>query len=441
MKILQITLAVFLLFSCTEKYEEETIRNVKGTAAFLKEISDETNGFGSLSFLTKLDITSPVDGIIKKINRREGSDVVRGETVILLENPQIVLALERAENNFSQAKAASELARSRLLEGEFQAEAQLLAIEKAEAELTLIKSKWEEDKRKHQNLEALFEAGGISQETVISGRFNLESDWNQILILKKEIEIRKIGCRDQDLIAAGLTVPLNENEKRKALVALMTATIKSELNAALARLDAAGQELKSAYIVYEDMTIKSQSSGIVGARYYEEGERVQAGEKILTLMDTSSLYALIQVREKDAMRIDKGMSAVVMIDGIGDERQGIVDLVYPQADSQSLSFMVRVLITGSVSELKPGMFARVRVILGSPRNGVFLPSSSLVGKNNNEADVFLISGNHLSGRKVILGQALGDHWEIQSGIKAGEIVVLRPDSDMKEGTLVALSDI
>ena len=441
MKLLVIfTIIQFLFFSCAENNEPEIIRQVKGAAAVSGEIPDEAGGFGTLSFLTKLDITASQDGLVNKLYYREGSFVPFGETVILLENPQIILALERAENNYSQAKAATDLAQSRLLEGEFQAEAQLLSLDKAEAELDRYRKKWEEDNRKHQNQQTLFNAGGINEEVIRIGRFNLESEWDQILILEKELEIRKIGCRDKDLTAAGIPVPSDEHERRLALVGLMTAGLRAELDASLARFDAAEKELKSARIVREDLLIKSQAAGLVGARYFEEGERVKAGEKIVTLMDTSSLYAIFPVREKDALRIEKGMAAKVRVDGIGGERHGTVDLVYPQADSQSLSFLVRVLIDDETGDLKPGMFSRVQVMLGPPRRVVFLPASALAGKKNNEAEIFVINGDTLSGRKVALGQAQGDQWEINSGIKAGEIVVLRPDSDMREGTFVSLMD-
>jgi multidrug efflux pump subunit AcrA (membrane-fusion protein) len=79
-------------------------------------------------------------------------------------------------------------------------------------------------------------------------------------------------------------------------------------------------------------------------------------------------------------------------------------------------------------------------MLGQPRKGVFLPASALAGKKNNEAEVFVINGNTLSGRKVVLGQVRGDQWEITSGVKAGEIAVLRPDTDMREGTFVSLAE-
>ena len=440
MKNAVILLTLILCAGCSGANEREAARQVKGVAASVRDVTDETGGFGLLSFLTKIDITASQDGTVKKIFYREGSFVPAGELVILLENPQIILALERAENYYSQAKSALDLARSRLLEGEFQAEAQLLAIEKADAELNRIRKQWNEDYRKHQNQETLFEAGGVNQEAILNGRFSMESGWDQILIMEKELEIRKIGCRDQDLAAAGIDIPENDREKKQALIALMTSSLKAECDSAISRLDAAEKEYRSACIVRDDLSIVSEAGGVVGGRYFEEGERVKAGEKILTLLDTSSLYSIFPVREKDALCIEKGMSARVHIDGIHGEKQGKVDLVYPQADSQSMSFMVRVLLEGETTELKPGMFSRVQVTLGNPRKGVFLPASALTGRKNNEADIYVINGDTLSVRKVVLGMPLNDQWEICSGLKAGEIVVLRPDSDMREGTFVSLAD-
>jgi RND family efflux transporter MFP subunit len=441
-----------LFFSaCTKKQPgaEEEIRSVKGSRALIRELPDETGGFGTLSFLTKVDIAAPQDGRIKKLYFREGDTVEQGMSVVLLENSQIELAVERAENNYSQAKAARDLAGSRLLEGELQAEARLLAVEKAEAELAQAKRKWEEDQRKHQNQEALFSAGGLNTEAILSGRFSLQSEWEQILIMERDLEIRRIGCRNSDLASAGISVPLDETERRRSLISLLTLSLRAELGAAAARLEAAGKELASAKIARDELLVRSPVPGVVGARYFEEGERVKTEDKMLTLMDTASLYAVFPVREKDALRIEKGMSALVRIDGTGEIREGRVDLVYPQADSQTMSFLVRVLLNGppedsgetvGMADLKPGMFVRAQVNLGPPRRAVAVPETSIVNKKNNEGIVFVINGNVLSERKVFLGSVLGDEREITAGLDAGEVVVVRPESDMREGTYVSLAD-
>ena len=259
-------------------------------------------------------------------------------------------------------------------------------------------------------------------------------------MMEREIEIRKIGCRDQDLIKAGIPVPLDENERQNALVSLMTSSLRAELEAARARLEAAEKELSSANIALAELTVRSPASGIVGARYLEEGERVRSQDKILSLIDTASLYAIFPVREKDALRIEKGMASSVLIDGTGEYRNGAVDLVYPQADSQSLSFLVRVLLrdTESGSKLKPGMFARVTVILGAPKQAICIPEAAIFNQKNNEGSVFIINGSVLAERKIVLGPVHGEDREITANLNIGELVVLRPDTDLREGANVTL---
>jgi len=444
-KIIFLLFLILNCFSCEKQFNNihEEPRKVKSTSVLIKQQPDEASGFGSLSFLTKVDITSPQEAVIKKLYFREGDPVRQGQIIIQLDNPQINLAVERAENNYQQALAARNLSEARLREGVFQAEAQLLALEKADAELTLAKRKWEEDRRKHQNQETLFEAGGIHTEAIIVGRFTLDTEWDHIQLMERELEIRRIGSRDKDLAKAGISIPADETEKQNALVSLMTSSLNAELQASTARLEAAEKELASANIALKELTVLSPATGVVGARYLEEGERVRLQDKIISLIDTASLYAIFPVREKDALRIEKGMSASVFIDGTGETRNGVVDLIYPQADSQSLSFLVRVLLwNAGVTDirLKPGMFARITVNLGPPKNALFIPDSAIFNKKNNEGKVFVINGSALAERKIITGFTQGDECEVTAGLNAGELIVLRPDPDLREGIHVAAAE-
>jgi RND family efflux transporter MFP subunit len=444
MKAVFYLVVCLFVFSCSggKGPAEDAILPLKGAAVARRELPNEISGFGTLSFLAKIDIAAPQEGTVKKLFFREGDSVSRGLTVAILANPQIELAVGRAENAQAQARAARDLVRSRLLEGEFQAEAQLLSINKAEAELIQARRIWEEENRRHQDQEALFEAGGLSEEAIVQARFSLESQWEQIGLMERELEIRRVGCRDQDLAAAGMPIPQEEEERFRALRSLLTTSLRAELKAAEAQLEAAEKELESARVARAELRIQSPGSGIVGARYFEEGERVTREDKLLTLMDTASLYAVFPVPESDALRLEKGMAARVILDGTGETREGELDLVYPQADSQSFSFLVRVLLRneGGLGSLKPGMFARVQVILGPPRPALTIPESSLVNKKDREGTVFVIAGDRLSERAVGLGPSLGKDREILSGLGAGEVVVLKPEGNLREGTHVSVVD-
>ncbi|MCL2129363.1 MAG: hypothetical protein FWH35_03305, partial [Treponema sp.] len=53
----------------------ETVRQVRGSMVEMKDVPNEINGFGTLSFIKKIDVTSPQDGVIKNMPYREG-DIV-----------------------------------------------------------------------------------------------------------------------------------------------------------------------------------------------------------------------------------------------------------------------------------------------------------------------------------------------------------------------------
>ena len=73
------------------------------------------------------------------------------------------------------------------------------------------------------------------------------------------------------------------------------------------------QQLKSVELLLEQLTIKSPVSGIVGQKYYENGEYVKENEKILTLIDTSSVDAVIYIQEKDIVNFSIGTQVNIEI--------------------------------------------------------------------------------------------------------------------------------
>lgn len=440
--------ALLVLLSCKTGIEtgEEAPPQVRGTEAGLRKIPDEVSGFGSLSYLTKIDIAAPQDAMILRIRFREGDRVNRGDLLVELENPQFDLALRRAEDGYEQVKADRDLAYSRLLEGEFRAEAEILSIEKAEAELIRARKNYEENVRKFKIEETLFDAGGVTEEEIRSRNFELESLLSEIDLMEKELFIRKVGLREQDLLTAGVVSGSGE-EPMKSLIEVKTLGLRAELASSEARLLAAQRELESAKIALEELQIRSPADAVIGARYLEEGERVKREDKILTIIDTSSFYALFPIRESEAMRIEKGMPARVLVegDGSGIWREGLVDLIYPQADSQSLSLLVRVLLSSPEGEdrsafekLKPGMFVRAVISLGEGRQAVVVKESSILKQDEKTGSVFVIKGGILSRRTVELGAQIGEEREIRSGLSAGEVAVERPESGFREGVHVVL---
>jgi RND family efflux transporter MFP subunit len=438
--------AALVLSSCGGKQAApaETPRTVRGAPVTEREVSDEISGFGSLSFAKKVDLAAPQEGVVERLFFREGDRVGKGDRVAILGNPQIGIAAARAGDAYTLAEASLALARAKLLEGEFQSEVQIRGLEKGLMELEQARRSLEEMRRKLQGEESLFEAGGISPEGIRESRFSVAAAEEELRLMEKELEIRRIGFRDQDLAAGGYPAPRDEEERLRMLTLLATASLRAELLAAEANLEAARRELESARLMESELLVLSPEAGIVGARYTEEGERVKKEDKLLTLIDTRTLYALFPLREGEALKLKKGMAARVTLDGNGGSYEGTVDLIYPQGDSQSFTFLVRVLLTGGAGssepgELKPGMFARV-LIPRNPRRITLVPEAALTGREEGRGRVFVLTGNTVSERGAVLGKSYGGEVEVVSGLSPGEVVVLRPDSSLKEGVYVSMAN-
>jgi RND family efflux transporter MFP subunit len=407
---------------------------------------DEVTGFGSLSFLQKNDIRTQQDGEIAAIYHREGEEVRKGDMIALLKNPRLSIAVEVSEEEYTQAEAAYQLANIRLLEGEFNAEAELLSLGRSEAELLEKRRSHGEQVRKFNQQTTLYAAGGVNEESIRSARFEIEAQAAQLELSALDLEIRRIGLRDRDLQAAGMRVSDDPEEKMKDLIALTTSSLRVELQAAETSREMAWKNLVSAKTAEAELKIASPVSGFIAARNFETGDHVKKDDTLFTVLNADSLYATIPVREADAFRVKKGMPTLVKVDGTGTTYQATVDLVSPIADVQSFMFNVRVLIdaeelskTLETGAAKPGMFAEARITVGEPAAIIVIDDEAITNKNKKEGIVWVVQGQRVTMRQVTFGDLYENKREIISGLEKGALVVLKPASGLKEGTYVQIT--
>jgi RND family efflux transporter MFP subunit len=353
------------------------------------------------------------------------------------------IAVEVSEEEYNQAEAAYQLAKTRLLEGEFNAEAELLSLKRSEAELSEKTRYHGELVRKFGQQQTLFTVGGVNEESIRSARFELDAQAVQLELSALDLEIRRIGLRDKDLRAAGMDVSEDPDEKTQALIALSTSSLRLELQAAETNREMAYKNLVSARTAEAELRIVSPASGFIAARNFEEGEQVKKDDALFTILNADSLYAMIPVREADAFRIKKGMPALVKIDSIGAEHRAKVDLVSPIADTQSFMFNVRLLIDAEelseISRAKPGMFAEARITLGEPDTIIVIDDDAIINKNKKEGVVFVVQGRYAVMRQVTFGEMFENKRQILGGLEKGELVVQKPAAGLKEGAYVQVT--
>ena len=190
--------------------------------------------------------------------------------------------------------------------------------------------------------------------------------------------------------------------------------------------------------VQDNTQLRSPISGVVTARNYDNGN-VFAQLPILTVQQLNPLKAVINVSESNFTRVKVGMPVSLKLDVYGDEEfTGRVRLIYPTIDAATHTFGVEVAINNHSNRVRPGMYARVTLKFGV-NNRVVIPDAAVQKQTgSNDRYVFAIENGVAKYQKVELGQRLGDHFEIISGVAPGQEVVTAGHTRLIEGTKVEI---
>jgi RND family efflux transporter MFP subunit len=197
--------------------------------------------------------------------------------------------------------------------------------------------------------------------------------------------------------------------------------------------------LKTAIRNLQDNTqLLSPISGTVTARNYDNGD-VFAQLPILTVQQLNPLKAIINVSESLFAIIKPGMPVGIKSDIYENEEfTGKITLVYPTIDAVTHTFGVEVTIPNSHLKIRPGMYARVSLNLGTEES-IVVPDAAIQRQPGaNDKYVFIVENGVAKYRKVNLGQHLGDYYEILSGVNPGDAVVTAGQTRLIDGTTVEI---
>lgn len=215
---------------------------------------------------------------------------------------------------------------------------------------------------------------------------------------------------------------------------------------ALARLEQARVALEQARRNLEETVIRAPFAGVVTQRFKDEGERVRAGmpgqeAAVLLLEDLSVLKARGSLPELEVGQVREGMEAEVRVDAYPQEVfRGKVSLVSPRLDPASRAFTVEVEIPNAKGLLKPGMFARVRILKGTKRALVVPLEAVLREEGVWVYHCFVVKDGRAERRTVVPRFTPFDYVEILEGLEEGELVVVGGQWALRGGEEVVVED-
>ncbi len=213
---------------------------------------------------------------------------------------------------------------------------------------------------------------------------------------------------------------------------------KEEFQNVRFQYEAQKAQFDKAKLNLEYTSIKAPISGIVAARYIKNGNMVKLNQPVFKIVDFDPLIALLYVPEVDIHKIKLGQKAEIRLDATnGTVYHGSVWRISPIVDPASGTVKVTVAVKDEYASLKPGMFARVKIIYDIHKNSLLIPKHAVLSEDGSET-VFVIKDSTAIRQTVETGYSNDFYFEIISGLSAGDQVVVVGQNGLKDSSKVEI---
>ena len=161
----------------------------------------------------------------------------------------------------------------------------------------------------------------------------------------------------------------------------------------------------------------------------------------LRIVDLSTVRTAVHVGESDYRQLREGQPAEVRVDTYPDPFPGRVVRLAPVLDPETRTAVVYIAVENPDGLLKPGMHARVRVVLDRHEQATAVPLASVV-ETPEGSTVFVLTedGGRVSQVSVRLGLADRAMVEVLSGVDPADRVVTLGSHLVRDGQVVEVVD-
>ncbi len=291
---------------------------------------EEIHATGTIE-ATNVNLNAKLAGTIKFLNAEAGATVKKDQLIAELSRNDLLAQRER--DQLSVVKAEAGLA-------DLRSGARTQEINEAKANVNIAKANLEKTTADLTRLETLFQNEAVSQVECEKARTAKEISQNQLLAAESRLNLLLSGSRSEVINAARVEV-----ERNQAIV-------------------------KATDILLEDLKVISPLEGVVIAKNYQEGEYVQAGQTLATIVNLNDLWIKVFIPTDDLPNIILGQEVAFTVSGLAQSFTGVVEeiaargeftpkTIQTKKERTNIVFAVKIRISSEGGILKPGMPADV----------------------------------------------------------------------------------
>jgi len=208
---------------------------------------------------------------------------------------------------------------------------------------------------------------------------------------------------------------------------------------ARARLKEAQANLALAKTRLAKTTIQTPFAGWLGLRQVSPGDYLQVGQVIVNLEDIDSIKLDFRIPELYLSKVRSGQKVRIEVDAFPEQEfTGEIFAIDPRIDETTRTILLRARIPNPGGKLRPGMFARVALVVKERSDALLIPEQAIVPEGSKKF-VYRIENGKARRVLVSIGLRRKGEVEITEGLGVGDLIVTAGQMKIREGSLVRVA--
>lgn len=188
-----------------------------------------------------------------------------------------------------------------------------------------------------------------------------------------------------------------------------------------------------------DSRLYAPMTGYITEKAVESGSTASPGLTAFTIIKTDDVYAAFTVPEAEIGNIMNKQTAEVFIPTLNSIIEGKISIINPQADLQTKTFSVKILLNNRAGKLLPGMLSDITIETARKTNNLTVPVAAVVRDEDDLTYVYVVNAQNKAIRKrVAAGSLDGGQIIINSGLQLNDQVIISGQRNIKDGQSVVI---